>query len=423
MKDLLTVLRERGFIEKTSDDEGEEKLLEKLLASKRVTGYAGFDPTAPSFHVGNLVPIMALVHLQRTGHRPIAVLGGGTGLVGDPSGKSELRKLLGSTEVLTNLEAQREQLSRYLDLAPGPDSSDSRGFVVNNADWLSGLNYIEFLRDIGRHISVNRMLAAESVQLRLQSESGLSFLEFNYSILQAYDFLVLNQRYDCELQVGGNDQWGNIVAGIDLIRRVARRKAHCITFPLITTAGGRKMGKSEAGAIWLDAARTSPYEFYQYWINTDDRDVGRFLRMFTLLDPEEIAPLERLSGADIREAKRVLAHEATALTHGEAEAKKAEEAAVSLFSAGAAGDTAAVPTIAVATSALRAGMPAVELAVQGGIADSKGAARRLAGQKGLYANGEAIAADRVITLADLKDGAIVLRAGKKKHVRVVLEDA
>jgi tyrosyl-tRNA synthetase len=341
--------------------------------------------------------------------------------VGDPSGKSELRKLLGSTEVLANLEAQKEQLSRYLDLAPAPDPSSARGFVVNNADWLSGLNYIEFLRDIGRHISVNRMLAAESVQLRLESESGLSFLEFNYSILQAYDFLVLNQRYDCELQMGGSDQWGNIVAGIDLIRRVARRRAHCITFPLITTAGGRKMGKTEAGAVWLDAGRTSPYEFHQYWINADDRDVGRFLRMFTLLDIEEIAPLERLAGADIREAKKRLAFEATALTHGEGEARKAEEAAGSLFSAGGAGDAAAVPSIAVARSALAAGVPAVELAVRGGIADSKGAARRLAAQSGLYANGEAVPADRVITLADLKDGAVLLRAGKKKHVRVVPE--
>src|SRR5438093_175768 len=242
-----------------------EKPLEKLLESKRVTGYIGFDPTAPSLHVGNLVPVMALVHLQRSGHRPIVILGGGTGLIGDPSGKTKMRRMLESGEAVTNLELQRAQLGRYLDLAPAADLSESRALVLNNAEWLQSLNYIEFLREFGRHFSVNRMLQAESVQLRLNSEGGLSFLEFNYGLLQAYDFCVLNERYDCELQLGGSDQWGNIVAGIDFIRRVSGRKGHGITFPLVTTASGGKMGKTESGAVWLDPEKTSPYEYYQYW--------------------------------------------------------------------------------------------------------------------------------------------------------------
>jgi len=264
VKNLLDVLRERGFIQQTTDDEAEGEPLRELLETRCVTAYAGFDPTASSFHVGNLVPILGLLHLQRAGHRPIAVVGGGTGMVGDPSGKTEMRKLLAKEEVRANMEAQKEQLERYIELGPPPgagappparaaDGSGPPGFVLDNADWLASLNYIDFLREIGSAFSVNRMLQAESARLRLESPSGLSFLEFNYSILQAYDFLVLNQRYGCELQMGGGDQWGNIVAGTDLIRRIARRRAHGITFPLVTTSGGKKMGKSETGAVWLAA--------------------------------------------------------------------------------------------------------------------------------------------------------------------------
>ena len=430
VKNLLDVLRERGFIQQTTDDEAEGEPLREILETRCVTAYVGFDPTASSFHVGNLVPILGLLHLQRSGHRPIAVVGGGTGMVGDPSGKTEMRKLLGKEEVRGNMEAQKKQLERYIELGPPPaagetpppkkaDGSGPSGFILDNADWLAPLNYIDFLRDIGSAFSVNRMLQAESAKLRLESPSGLSFLEFNYSILQAYDFLVLNQRYGCELQMGGGDQWGNIVAGTDLIRRIARRRAHGITFPLVMTSSGKKMGKSETGAVWLDPARTSPYDYYQYWVNTDDPDVGRFLRMFTLLPIEEVERLEKLSGSDIREAKRVLAFEATALTHGVEEARKAEAGARSLFGGGdQGGEGASVPAREFSKAALEAGVPLAELAAESGLCESKNAARRLAAQGGLYVNGEPAAEGRAVTLADLKDGGILLRAGKKKYLRI-----
>ena len=422
MSGYLSVLHERGFIQKTTDDETMEKPLEKLLESKRVTGYIGFDPTAPSLHVGNLVPVMALVHLQRSGHRPIVILGGGTGLIGDPSGKTKMRRMLESGEAVTNLELQRAQLGRYLDLAPAADLSESRALVLNNAEWLQSLNYIEFLREFGRHFSVNRMLQAESVQLRLNSEGGLSFLEFNYGLLQAYDFCVLNERYDCELQLGGSDQWGNIVAGIDLIRRVSGRKGHGITFPLVTTASGGKMGKTESGAVWLDPEKTSPYEYYQYWINSHDQDVGRFLRLFTLLPVGEIQELEGLKGADLRRAKARLAFEATALSHGKEAASRAQEGARSLFEGGpAVSQNANVPTHHIPRALLEAGLPAIQLFASSGMTGSRNEARRLAGQQGLYVNGEPISEARVLGATDLKDGAILLRVGKKKHLRIVPE--
>ena len=417
MSGFLDTLRERGFIEQTTD----EAALEKLFSDggESVSAYIGFDPSSSSLHVGSLVPIMALVHLQRCGHRPIALVGGGTGRVGDPSGKTELRKMLGEDSVDENLLGIRNQLSRFLELCePGDEQAGgSAGFAVDNADWLLELNYVDFLRDIGRHFSVNRMLSAESVKLRIDSESGLSFLEFNYSILQAYDFLVLNQRHGCQVQMGGSDQWGNIVAGIDLIRRVDGNQAYGITFPLITTASGAKMGKTEAGAVWLDAERTSSYDYYQFWINTDDRDVGRFLRLFTLLPVEEIAALEALEGADIRQAKQTLALEATALNHGREAAEQAAEAAKALFSnEGGGGDS--VPTYEVGAADLEAGIPVVQLFNDCGLCDSKGAARRLARQGGLYVNDEKVEEDRVLTSSDLVDGCIMLRAGKKKHRRI-----
>lgn len=428
VRNLLEVLRERGFIQQTTDDETDDRPLEKLLSAKRVTGYVGFDPTASSLHVGNLVPVMGLRHLQDSGHRPLVIVGGGTGMVGDPSGKTALRKVLDAEEIQANLDAQRAQLSRYLELAPRgqeageAEANDKRGLVLNNEDWLLPLNYIEFLREVGRHFSINRMLAAESVKLRLESEGGLSFLEFNYSLLQAYDFYYLNRHYDCELQMGGGDQWGNIVAGTDLIRRAQGRRAHAITFPLITTASGRKMGKTETGAIWLDPERTSPYDFYQYWINTDDRDVGRFLRLFTLLPVEETRELEALSGAEMRRAKEVLALETTALTHGREEALKAQTAARALFGGGRpGGGGASVPTHELPGLELEKGILAVNLFAETKLCDSRSAARRMAAQSGLYVNDKPILADRVLTASDLEDGAIFLRAGKKKYLRVVLK--
>jgi len=414
---FLDTLRERGFIEQTTDEAALEKLFSE--GGDVVSAYIGFDPSSSSLHVGSLVPIMALVHLQRAGHRPIALLGGGTGRVGDPSGKTEMRKLLGEDSVDENLAGISSQLSRYLELGePGGDGGgENTGFAVDNAGWLLELNYVDFLRDIGRHFSVNRMLSAESVKLRIDSESGLSFLEFNYSILQAYDFLVLNQRHGCQVQMGGSDQWGNIVAGIDLIRRVDGAQAYGITFPLITTAGGSKMGKTEAGAVWLDAERTSAYDYYQFWINTDDRDVGRFLRLFTLLPVDEIQGLEALEGADIRDAKGRLAFEATALNHGREAAEQAAEAARALFSSeGGGGDS--VPTHQVSAGELEEGIAAIQLFNECGLCDSKGAARRLARQGGLYVNDEKAEEDRVLTSADLDNDCIMLRAGKKKHRRI-----
>ena len=417
MSGFLDTLRERGFIEQTTDEAALEKLFSE--GGDVVSAYIGFDPSSSSLHVGSLVPIMALVHLQRAGHRPIALLGGGTGRVGDPSGKTEMRKLLGEDSVDENLAGISSQLSRYLELGePGGDGGgENTGFAVDNAGWLLELNYVDFLRDIGRHFSVNRMLSAESVKLRIDSDSGLSFLEFNYSILQAYDFLVLNQRHGCQVQMGGSDQWGNIVAGIDLIRRVDGAQAYGITFPLITTAGGSKMGKTEAGAVWLDAERTSAYDYYQFWINTDDRDVGRFLRLFTLLPVDEIQGLEALEGADIRDAKGRLAFEATALIHGREAAEQAAEAARALFSSeGGGGDS--VPTHQVSAGELEEGIAAIQLFNECGLCDSKGAARRLARQGGLYVNDEKAEEDRVLTSADLDNDCIMLRAGKKKHRRI-----
>jgi len=411
---FLDTLRERGFIEQTTD----EAALEKLFSpgGDTVSAYIGFDPSSSSLHVGSLVPIMALVHLQRAGHRPIALVGGGTGRVGDPSGKTELRKMLGEDSVDENLLGISNQLSRFLELRELADEEADEE-AGGNAEWLLELNYVDFLRDIGRHFSVNRMLSAESVKLRIDSESGLSFLEFNYSILQAYDFLVLNQRHGCQVQMGGSDQWGNIVAGIDLIRRVDGKQAYGITFPLITTASGAKMGKTEAGAVWLDAERTSAYDYYQFWINTDDRDVSRFLRLFTLLPVEEIENLEALEGADIRQAKQRLALEATALNHGEEAAEQAAEAARALFSkAGGGGES--VPTHQVSAAELEEGIPVIQLFNDCGLCDSKGAAKRLARQGGLYVNDEKAEEDRVLTSADLDDDCIMLRAGKKKHRRI-----
>jgi tyrosyl-tRNA synthetase len=319
--EALRVLRERGFIQQVSDEED----LKRQLGEGRVTFYSGFDPTASSLHVGSLVPLMAMAHLGRAGHRPIAVLGGGTTMVGDPSGKTELRQMLTKETIAANRVGIEAQIRRVL--AAVPDV-----VVVDNGDWLLPLNYIDFLRDIGRHFSVNRMLAAEAYKLRL--EKGLSFIEFNYQLLQAYDFLVLERSHGCTLQIGGDDQWGNIVAGVDLIRRVDQKQAFALTFPLITTATGAKMGKTAAGAVWLDAARTSPYDFFQYFVNVDDRDVVRFLKLFTVVPLPEIARFEAVEGAELRDAKRLLAHGVTAIVHGATAADEAQRAAAAALGGG-----------------------------------------------------------------------------------------
>lgn len=411
MGDAFKILGERGFVQQCTDPEG----LGRLLGKGPVTFYNGFDPTADSLHVGHLLPIMAMAHLQRAGHRPIAVVGGGTAMVGDPSGKTEMRQLLSREEIGKNLLGVREQLARYLDLGEGA------GRVVDNAEWLLGLGYIDFLRDIGRYFKVNEMIRAEAYRMRLEREEGLSFIEFNYQLLQAYDFLVLFRREGCLLQTGGDDQWSNILAGADLIRRVEGKVAFGLTFPLLTTARGEKMGKTAAGAVWLSAQRTSPYEYYQYWINCDDRDVRRFLALFTFLPMEEVERLSALEGAALRDAKEVLAFEATKLTHGEEEAEKARAASRAAFSH-QGDDLSAVPTSTLSAERLAQGVSVVDLFCEAGLTPGRNAARRLIQQGGAYVNGCAVMDSEETVGADaVEDGAIMLRYGKKRYHRVLVE--
>jgi tyrosyl-tRNA synthetase len=435
MANLLDILKERGFIEQTTHEEE----LKKYLEAGKATCYIGFDPTASSLHVGSLVPIMSLAHMQRHGHRPIALVGGGTGLVGDPSGKTEMRQLLTPEMVDKNAIGIKKQLSRFLDF------KEDKALMVNNADWLTKLKYIPFLRDFGRHFSVNRMIKAESYKMRLESEEGLNFIEFNYMLLQAYDFLELFDHYECRLQMGGSDQWGNIVAGIELVRKVRQETVFGITFPLITTSSGAKMGKTAEGAVWLDSDRTSPYDYYQYWINTDDRDVARFLALFTFLPMEEIRDAEKLSGADLNNAKVILAFEATRIAHGKEEAYKAYRAAESYFgsrvvpkeiiSSSAIHDihvNARSKTVGVGMDAViepphsemdinqfNEGIPAFKLYQMVGLASSGSAARRLIEQGGAYINGQRVTSfDYLLTADDIVDFEIILKAGKKRYHKV-----
>jgi tyrosyl-tRNA synthetase len=405
---LFDVLSERGFIEQASNAEAIRALVEQPI-----TCYVGFDPSADSFHVGHLVPIMALAHMQRHGHRPIAIMGGGTGMVGDPSDKDEMRRLLTVEQIDANLVNLKRQMARLLDFSEG------QALMLNNADWLRSLNYLEFLRDIGRHFSVNRMLAAEGYRRRYESEGGLSFLEFNYQLLQAYDFLHVFREYGCVLQAGGNDQWGNILAGVDLVRRVEGKQVYAVTYPLLTTNSGAKMGKTAEGAIWLDPDLLSPYEYYQYWINTEDADVRRFLAVFTFLPMDRVQELGRLTGADIRQAKEVLAFEATKILHGEAAARKARDTSRKLFGQGVVTD--AVPTTELEMSDLAKGIPVPELFQQVGLCRSRSEARRLIQQGGAYVNDAAVeTVDDLITADSMVDGGILLRAGKKRYHRLIV---
>jgi tyrosyl-tRNA synthetase len=406
MPNVLDELKARGFVEQISDEEGLHAALDKPI-----TCYIGYDPSASSLHAGSLLTIMALAHMQRAGHRPIALVGGGTGMIGDPSGRTEMRQLLTPEHIQQNVQGIKEQIGRYVDFGQG------RALLVNNAEWLLKLNYIDFLREIGQHFSVNRMLAAETYKARL--EKGLSFLEFNYQLLQAYDFLHLFREHNCVLQIGGNDQWGNILAGVDLIRRVTEGQAYAMTFPLLTTSSGAKMGKTAAGAVWLDRDRLAPYDFYQYWVNTEDADVERFLKIYTFLPLEEIAELAKLKGAEIRTAKERLAFEVTKLTHGEEEAAKVREAARSLF--GGAGQSEAVPTSRVEREDLARGIKATELFVLTGLVKTRSEARRLIEQGGASINDVPVSnVDALITVDDLVDEVLLLRAGKKRYHRVVV---
>jgi tyrosyl-tRNA synthetase len=429
LKSAFDILAERGFIEQITD----ENLVRDLLQNEKVTCYIGFDPTATSLHIGSLVPIMSLAHMQQAGHKPIALVGGGTALIGDPSGKTEMRQILTREQIDHNAQCLQKQLSHYLDF------TDGRAMLLNNADWLVRLNYIEFLRDIGRHFSVNKMLAAESYRMRL--ERGLNFIEFNYMLLQAYDFLYLFNEYGCVLQMGGNDQWGNMLAGSDLIRRMVGKNAFSMTFPLITTSSGHKMGKTEKGTVWLDGTLTSPYDYYQYWVNTEDADVERFLGLFTFLPMEEIRKVQSLDGAELNMAKTVLAFEATKVTHGEEAALAAWKAAVEAFHVKPVAEElfpsssiprtvmdqegAALPLIQKKKVELDQGIAAFELFFEAGLCTTKSEARRLLSQGGGYVNSRQIVTfDEKISTGDRDDqGQIRLRKGKKKYVVVeVLED-
>jgi len=410
-ENVFDVLKERGFIAQVSD----EPALRKMLSTERVTFYIGFDSTSTSLHAGSLVPIMAMKHLQKAGHRPIAIVGGGTTMVGDPSGRDEMRQMLSEDTIRENGRKIHAQLDRYLHF----DGKNS--LALDNADWILPLKYVEFLREIGRHFSVNRMLAAEAYKMRL--EKGLSFIEFNYQLLQAYDFLVLYRDFGCKLQMGGDDQWGNILAGVDLIRRVEGGTAGALTFPLLTTATGAKMGKTAAGAIWLDADRLKPYDYYQYWINCDDRDVEKFLRLFTFLPMEEIKEIASFEGSDIRKAKQILAFEATKITHGEQAAQEAEAAALAAFSPATGGGLDALPTTAITQERLAAGISPLDLFVETGLSASRGEAKRLIKQGGMYINDERIdSLEFLLSEKNLTPNGILLRAGKKKYHRIVVRD-
>lgn len=409
LENVFDIFQERGFIEQVTGEEAVRDLLKEPT-----TCYVGFDPTASSLHLGNLVPIMALAHMQRNGHRPIAVVGGGTTLVGDPSGKTELRPILKREKIDENAEGLKEQLSRFIDFKHG------KALMVNNADWLTKLNYIEFLRDIGRFFSVNKMLSAESYRARFKT--GLNFIEFNYMLLQAYDFWHLFKHYDCRLQMGGNDQWGNILAGVDLTRRLEGEVIHCMTFPLIITSSGIKMGKTHDGTVWLDPAMTSSFDYYQYWINQDDKDIERFLALFTFLPMDEVRRLGSLQGADIRHAKEILAYEATKLCHGKEEAEKAKLAAHQLFGKDAKELSESVPNHPMGTDELESGVPAYLLFEKVGLCKSRGEARRLITQGGGYVNDNRIETfDQIINMKDVMHDSILLRGGKKRYRRIILQ--
>ena len=408
--DFLRTLDERGFIHQISDESG----LDELFAKETVTAYIGYDPTASSLHVGHLTQIMMLHWMQKTGHQPISLMGGGTGMVGDPSFKEEARKLMTIDMIEDNITSLKHVFANYLDY----DRANNPALMINNADWLRGLNYLEFLRDVGRHFSVNRMLSFDSVKTRLDREQSLSFLEFNYMILQAYDYVELNQRTGCRLQMGGSDQWGNIINGIDLGHRMGTPQLYALTSPLLTTSSGAKMGKSASGAVWLNKDLLPVYDFWQYWRNTEDADVVRFAKLFTTLPMDEIARIAALGGSEINEAKKILATEVTAILHGRAAAEEAAETARKTFEEGALAEN--LPSIEVPASELEAGVGVLSLIVRAGLAASNGEARRHVQGGAVKINDQGVSDERQMIGAGevTGDGVIKLSVGKKKHVLV-----
>ena len=411
MTNVFDILTERGYIEQSTDNS-----IRDLLGNESVTFYIGFDPTADSLHVGHFIQIMVMSHMQRAGHRPIALFGGGTGMIGDPSGRTDMRKMMTQETILNNIAAFRKQMSRFIDF----DSDiPNRALMVNNGDWLLNLNYVEFIREVGTHFSVNRMMTAECYKNRL--ERGLSFFEFNYMLMQSYDFLQLYRKYNCKMQLGGNDQWSNIIGGVELCRRMDSAQVYGLTFKLLTNSQGKKMGKTESGALWLDAAKTSPYDFYQYWRNIDDADVENCLALLTFLPMEEVRRLGALKDAAINEAKARLAYEVTKLVHGEEEAEKAQAAAQALFAPNAGPNTADLPGTNLPAADLAAGLDILALLTRCGLIKSNGEGRRLIADGGVYLNSERVAEHtRPITEADFADGRLLLRKGKKVYHQVTL---
>ncbi|MCI1945440.1 tyrosine--tRNA ligase [Clostridium luticellarii] len=407
MTNVYDILLERGYIKQTTHEEE----IRELLGKKKVTFYIGFDPTADSLHVGHFLQMMVMSYMQKAGHRPIALLGGGTGMVGDPTGKTDMRKMLTPERIQHNVDCFKKQFSRLIDL------KDGKAIIENNANWLLNLNYVNFLREVGVHFSVNKMLTAECFKQRL--EKGLSFLEFNYMLMQAYDFLELNRKYNCVLQFGGDDQWSNIIAGVDLIRRKEHKPAYGMTFTLLTKSDGKKMGKTEGGALWLDKEKTSPYDFYQYWRNVDDADVEKCLALLTFLPMDEVRRLGSLPGEKINEAKKILAYEVTKIVHGEKEAEKAKKAAEALF-VGGQQDMNNVPTVEIHKDSL--GSFIVDLLVDVDILPSKSEVRRLIKQNGLTVNDKKVTdPNYVVTEDDFKDGYMLVRRGKKNYNRIALK--
>lgn len=401
MANVFDTLKERGFIAQCTN----EKELRELFDKERVTFYIGFDPTADSLHAGHFIALMAMAHMQRAGHRPICLVGGGTGTVGDPTGRTDMRKMLTDEDIEHNCECFKKQIARFIDF------SDDKAIMVNNGDWLRKLNYIDLLRDVGACFTVNRMLAAECYKQRW--EKGLTFLEFNYMVMQAYDFLELNRRYGCKLEMGGDDQWSNIIAGVELNRRKNNVAVYGLTNKLLTKSDGKKMGKTAGGALWLDAEKTSPYEFYQYWRNVDDADVEKCLSLLTFLPMEEVHRLSSLEGSAINEAKTVLAYEVTKIVHGEEEANKAKKAAEALF--GGAGNTQDMPTVAAET-----GKKLLDVLTAGKVFASKSEGRRLIQQNGLSLNDAKVTdVDYVLQASDFKDGEAIVKKGKKKYFKLV----
>lgn len=404
---VYDVLEERGFIEQATH----EKEIRELLENEKISFYIGFDPTADSLHVGHFVAVMAMSHMQRAGHRPIALLGGGTGMIGDPSGKSDMRQMMTPEIIDYHVQCFKKQLSRFMDFSEG------KALIVNNADWLLDLNYVDFLREIGVHFSVNRMLGAECFKNRL--EKGLSFFEFNYMLMQSYDFLELYRKYDCKLQMGGNDQWSNIISGVDLVRRLHGDTSFGLTFSLLTTSGGIKMGKTEKGAVWLDPTKTPPYEFYQYWRNIADEDVEKCLSLLTYLPMDEVRELAALEGAKINKAKEVLAYEITNIVHGQEEAAKAAEATKALFEGGA--QAGSIPTTEISESEFAVGMDILTLLQQTKMIPSRSEGRRLISQGGIRVNDEKVESiDFEVTAQSFTEGQLMLQRGKKAFHRVTL---